>query len=150
MAASNQMLGEACGPLREPVSLRANARQHPMPGALFRLHTYAVGTAQFALELSADVNQEVPGVDRLGGTVLHALTAGVPFGASADSHLYDERRIPMIELVLGHGTSVTKRDSRFHSTPLVWANHHDAKRISTWSRHMLAHTTQSNLACWTA
>jgi ankyrin repeat protein len=81
-------------------------------------------TAEFLLELGADVNQEVPGVNQLGGTVLHALTAGAPFGASADSHLYDERRLPMIKLVLSHGASVTVCDSRFHSTPLGWAKHH--------------------------
>ena len=86
-------------------------------------------TVEFLLELGADVNQEVPGINRLGGTVLHGLTAGVPFGANGDPHLYDERRRPVIELLLRHGASVTLRDSRFHSTPLGWAHHHGATRI---------------------
>jgi hypothetical protein len=86
-------------------------------------------TAEYLLELGADVNLEVPGLNQLGGSVLHSLTAGVPFGASRDSHDFDERRMPMIELVLRHGASVTLRDSRFHSTPLGWADHHGARRI---------------------
>jgi hypothetical protein len=86
-------------------------------------------TARFLLELGADPNQEVPGLNQLGGTVLHALTAGVPFGASRDAHDDDERRMPLIELVLRHGASVTLQDSRFHSTPLGWAAHHHAARI---------------------
>ena len=86
-------------------------------------------TAEFLLELGADVNQEVPGVNRLGGSVLHHLTAGVSLGGSGDPHLYDARRLPLIELLLRHGASVTMRDSRFHATPLGWANHHGATRI---------------------
>ena len=49
--------------------------------------------ARFLLELGADPNQEVPGLNQPGGTVLQALTAGVPFGASRDARDYDERRI---------------------------------------------------------
>jgi ankyrin repeat protein len=85
--------------------------------------------AEFLLELGADVNQEVPGVNQLGGTILHALTAGVPFGASANSHMSNEHRVPLIELVLRHGASVTMRDTRFQSTPLGWANYHGATSI---------------------
>lgn len=70
-----------------------------------RLQDYDANATEFLLELGADVNQEVPGINQLGGTVLHALTAGVPFGASADFHLYDERRLPIIELLLRHGVS---------------------------------------------
>ncbi len=105
---------------------RANILCHALYCASLRAR---LETAEFLLELGADVNQEVPGVNQLGGTVLHALTAGVPFGASADSRLSDERRIPMIELVLRHGASVTMRDSRFHSTPLGSAEHHGATHI---------------------
>lgn len=86
-------------------------------------------TVEFLLELGADVNQEAPGVNRLGGTILHCLMAGVPLGASGDPHLYDERRVPVIELLLRHGASVTMRDSRFQSTPLGWAHHHGATRL---------------------
>ena len=86
-------------------------------------------TAEFLLELGADVNQEVPGVNRLGGTVLHGLTSGVSMGAGNNPHVDDERRLPLIELLLRHGARVTLRDSRFHSTPLGWVHHHDATRI---------------------
>ncbi|HEY8693592.1 MAG TPA: hypothetical protein VIR57_12740 [Chloroflexota bacterium] len=86
-------------------------------------------TAELLLELGANVNQEVPGLNQMGGTVLHALTAGVPLGARGDPHMYDERRLPAIELLLRHGASVTIRDSRFRGTPLGWAKHHDATRI---------------------
>jgi len=85
--------------------------------------------ADYLLELGADVNQEVPGLNQLGGTVLHALTAGVPAGASRDSHADDDRRIPVIRLLLQHGADVTLQDSRFHSTPLGWADHHGSQRI---------------------
>lgn len=86
-------------------------------------------TADFLVALGANVNQEVPGVNRLGGTVLHGLTAGVPLGASGDPHIYDERRLPVIDLLLRHGASATMRDSRFQSTPLGWANHHRTQPI---------------------
>lgn len=83
--------------------------------------------AEFLLDLGADVNQEVPGFNQLGGTVLHHLTAGVPLGAGGDSHLDDERRVPLAQLLLRRGASGTQRDTRFHSTPLGWAFHHDSK-----------------------
>jgi hypothetical protein len=86
-------------------------------------------TAEFLLELGAEVNQEVPGVNRLGGTVLHALTTGVPVGASGNPHMDDERRLSVIELLPRHGASATLRDSRFQSTPLDWARHHGSTRI---------------------
>ena len=80
--------------------------------------------ASYLLDLGADVNQEVPGLNQLGGTVLHALTGGVPVGAGGDSHMYDESRVPLAQLLLDRGASITLEDSRFHSTPLGWAKHH--------------------------
>lgn len=86
-------------------------------------------TVEFLLELGAAVNQEVPGVNRPGGAVLHFLAAGVPLGAGGDPHRYDERRLPVIELLLKRGARVALRDSRFQATPLGWAYHHNAKRV---------------------
>jgi ankyrin repeat protein len=80
--------------------------------------------AAYLLDLGADVNQEVPGLNRLGGTVLHSLTGGVPVGAGGDSHMYDEDRVPLAKLLLDRGASTTLEDSRFHSTALGWAKHH--------------------------
>jgi ankyrin repeat protein len=80
--------------------------------------------ASYLLDLGADVNQEVPGLNQLGGTVLHALTGGVPVGAGGDPHMYDESRVPLAQLLLDRGASTALEDSRFHSTALGWAKHH--------------------------
>ena len=80
--------------------------------------------ASYLLDLGADVNQEVPGLNQLGGTVLHALTGGVPVGAGGDPHMYDDSRVPLAQLLLDRGASTALEDSRFHSTALGWAKHH--------------------------
>ena len=94
MPASNLMLGGWRIPTRIGFAVRERAQTFLCHALYFASLHARLETAEFLVELGADVNQEVPGVNQLGGTVLHALTAGVPFGASADSHLSDERRIP--------------------------------------------------------
>jgi len=84
---------------------------------------------EYLLDRGADPNQEVPGTGPLGGTALHHVVGSVPLGATGDRAVYEERRLPIVELLLGCGASVTMRDSRFHSTPLGWANHFGAKRM---------------------
>ncbi|HEX8969755.1 MAG TPA: hypothetical protein VF937_17865 [Chloroflexota bacterium] len=98
-------------------------------------------TVEFLLALGADVNQEVPGLNQLGGTVLHALTAGVPYGQVGDRHRYDDLRLPIIELLLRHGADANLPDSRFHSTALGWARHHHAGRIHDL---LAAHVAESS------
>ena len=50
---------------------------------------------EYLLDLGADVNQEVPGINRLGGTVLHHVVGSVPLGATGDRAAYEERRLPV-------------------------------------------------------
>jgi ankyrin repeat protein len=121
------------GRLADPYENRfrcERTRQNILCQALaFACQNAQLETAEYLLELGADPNQEVPGLNQPSGTVLHALTVGVPFGASRDAHDLDHRRIPVIALPLRHGASVTLQDSRFHSTPLGWAAHHQSRQI---------------------
>jgi ankyrin repeat protein len=100
---------------------RANVLSQSLSFACINAH---LETATYLLDLGADVNQEVPGLNQLGGTILHALTSGVPVGAGGDPHMYDASRLPLAQLLLERGARVTLEDSRFHSTPLGWAQHH--------------------------
>ena len=43
--------------------------------------------------------------------------------------MHDEGRVPQAKLLLDRGAKVTLEGSRFHSTPLGWAQHHNQPMI---------------------
>jgi ankyrin repeat protein len=84
----------------------------------------------FLLDLGADLNAEVPGMEPFScGTVLHSLTS-MSYGAGADDESTERQRLPTVELLLRRGASVTVKDVRFQSTPLGWARYHGRPLIA--------------------
>jgi hypothetical protein len=85
--------------------------------------------AALLLDRGASPSALVPGTD-IGATCLHRLSALGSYGSTENFDAVDQRRVPAVEFLLGHGADPNVRDDRSGSTALEWALRSKAQRVA--------------------